>query len=125
MKKKAHIVYLIDYGLAKKYIDSKTGEHIPYIEGKSLTGTARYASLYTHMGIEQSRRDDVEALGYLLIYFFKGELPWQGLKTKTKKEKYKKIMEIKAEYNYVKLCEGLPGKNNINLQIFLFFIYFR
>ena len=100
-------LFIIDFGLSKKYID-KAGKHIIYKEGKGLTGTARYVSLNTHYGIEQSRRDDIEGIAYNLIYFAKGKLPWQGVKTKNKKEKHKKIMELKEEYNPDKLCEGLP-----------------
>ena len=102
------ILYIIDFGLSKKYIDKLTGKHAIYKEGKGLTGTARYVSLNTHYGIDQSRRDDIEGIAYNLIYFAKGKLPWQGVKTKNKKEKHKKIMECKEEYKEDKLCEGLP-----------------
>ena len=103
-------LYLIDFGLSKKYIDKITNKHIPYKEGKGLTGTARYVSLFTHYGIEQSRRDDIEGIAYNLIYLVKGKLPWQGVKTKNKKEKHKKIMESKLQISPEKLCEGLSGE---------------
>jgi len=106
--KKKSTVYAIDFGLAKRYRDPRTGLHINYKDGKSLTGTARYASINTHLGIEQSRRDDLESLAYVLVYFLKGELPWQGLKAKNMKEKYEKIMEKKISTNIEILTKGLP-----------------
>lgn len=102
------LVYAIDFGLAKKYCDPKTGTHVPYRENKSLTGTARYASVNAHMGLEQSRRDDLEGMLYVLIYFLRGELPWQGVSAVTKPEKYHKIMEKKMSTTPETLCKGLP-----------------
>lgn len=106
--KKAAVVYLIDFGLAKRFRNPKTGQHIPWKEGKNLTGTARYASLGTHLGYEQSRRDDLEGLGYVMLYFLRGKLPWQGLPARTKKEKYDKIKEKKKNTPIEDLCYKLP-----------------
>jgi len=106
---KAGIVYIIDFGLAKRYKDPKTGAHIPYRNNKTLTGTARYASVNTHMGIEQSRRDDIEGILYVIMYFLRGSLPWQGLTAKNKAEKYKRIMDMKMSTSAETLCKGFPS----------------
>jgi casein kinase 1 len=112
-------VFIIDFGLAKWY-KKPDGEHIPFKDGKNLTGTARYASLNTHLGIgriltisniyviEQSRRDDLETIGHVILYFLRGSLPWQGLPGRTKNEKYANIKKKKLETSLDELCKGFP-----------------
>ena len=100
------LIYVIDLGLSKKYRENKTGLHIPYRDGKYLTGTARYASINTHLGVEQTRRDDIEALGYMMIYLIKGHLPWQGMVNSNPEKKYDKIKDLKIKIKLEELCQG-------------------
>ena len=101
-------IFIIDFGLANKYRDNGTHKHIPYREDRPLIGTRRYASINAHLGIEQSRRDDMESLGYVLMYFNRGNLPWQGLQAATDKQKYERIAEKKMSTPVEVLCKGFP-----------------
>ena len=113
--KEKNRLFLVDYGLAKKFID-KNGKHIPYKENKNLTGTARYASVNTHLGIEQARRDDLESIGYVVMYFLKGGLPWMNMKQVGRDEQYKKIMEKKIGTSVDSLCKGFPEEFAVYLK---------
>ena len=93
---------------ATKYRSSTTLEQYPMVNKKKLTGTARYASINALAGLEQARRDDMEAVGYVLMYFLRGVLPWQGLKIKSKEDRYKKILEKKRATTTDELCSGFP-----------------
>ncbi|TNY22496.1 CK1/CK1/CK1-G protein kinase [Rhodotorula diobovata] len=113
--KHANTIHVVDFGMAKQYRDPKTKQHIPYRERKSLSGTARYMSINTHLGREQSRRDDLEALGHVFMYFLRGGLPWQGLKAATNKQKYEKIGEKKQSTPIKELAEGFAEEFAIYL----------
>lgn len=106
--KNAHKLYLIDFGLADRYQSPDTKLHIPYCEGQVLKGTARYVSLNVHRGIVQSRRDDVESVGYVMMYLLRGSLPWQGMFMQNKREWYARIAEKKGSTSIEELCAGYP-----------------
>jgi serine/threonine protein kinase len=105
---KSGILHVVDMGLAKRYFDPTTKKHLAYRNDKSLTGTARYASVHAHMGEELSRRDDFEAIGYTIVYLYTGFLPWQNLWMEDKKERYEKIKEMKVSISNDELCYGCP-----------------
>jgi serine/threonine protein kinase len=106
-------VYVIDFGLAKKFKSQTKNTHIPFKTGKNMTGTARYCSINTHEGFEQSRRDDLESIGYVVMYFIRGVLPWQGLKCRKDEDHYEIIHQKKKSTPIMELCKGYPGKLNI------------
>lgn len=107
--RQANRVYIIDFGSAKRFLDPSTNQHIPFKTNKSLRGTARYASLNAHRGIQQSRRDDLEALGYMLVYFLRGSLPWQSLRV-LKEQKDQTIVEKKMSIPIEVLCSACPSE---------------
>ncbi|KAM3137169.1 hypothetical protein pb186bvf_010715 [Paramecium bursaria] len=101
-------IYLIDFGLAKHYINSK-GEHIQFVKKAGLIGTARYASVSAHEEMEQGRRDDLESIAYILIYLATGQLPWMNLQIDQKELKYQKIYQMKKQIKPDQLCAKLPS----------------
>ena len=107
---KSHIIYILDFGLSKKFRSSRTHQHIKFSVNKKLTGTARYASINALKGWEQSRRDDLEAIGYVLLYFLRGSLPWQGLHVNKGEDRYKKILQKKKGTSAEDLCKGFPNE---------------
>lgn len=104
----SHIVHLVDMGLVKRVFDPDTLTHIPYCSGKSLTGTASYASVHAHQGEELSRRDDLEALGYVLIYMLNGHLMWQNMNSNSKSDKYQQIKRMKQTISMEELTISCP-----------------
>ena len=105
--KDPEIVYLIDFGLSKKFM-SKKGKHIKFNINNNISGTPRYCSINALRGAEQSRRDDLESLFYVIMYLFRGNLPWQNLRIKSREQRFNKINEIKKNCDYKFLCKNLP-----------------
>jgi serine/threonine protein kinase len=106
----SHLVYIIDFGLGKFYKDLDNGKHINHRYGKGLIGTARYASINAFLGIELSRRDDLESLAYTLIYLAHGSLPWMYIPAKSKLEKHQKILKMKQNFSPKDLINEIPSK---------------
>jgi len=106
IKNKKSRIYLIDFGLSKKFVQNR--KHISYNTDKSFTGSYRYSSIRNHKGIEQSRRDDLESIGYMFIYFLTRRLPWQGLKGEDRQTRKKNIFNVKKNISPEELCEKLP-----------------
>ncbi|EFP75746.2 CK1/CK1 protein kinase [Puccinia graminis f. sp. tritici CRL 75-36-700-3] len=107
----ANQLYMIDFGLAKRYRDVLTHAHVGYAENLNMTGTARYASIRNHQGIRQSRRDDLASLAYMLIYFLRGGLPWERAEpAKPKALKHHSILQAKLSISSEELCRGLPAE---------------
>lgn len=109
-------VYVIDFGLSKRFEDPNTLKHISFTQHKSLTGTARYASINAMKGCEQGRRDDMESLAYVWLYLLRGALPWQGLPARSEKEKMDKILHVKETTRIDILCGGFPEEFGIFLR---------
>ena len=104
----SNVCHIVDMGLAKYFVDPQTKKHIAHVTGKSLTGTARYVSINSHNGEELSRRDDFEAIGYVLVYFYTGHLPWQDICCDSKDKRYQEILAIKESIPLKELCSGCP-----------------
>ena len=109
-------IYIIDFGLAKKYYSVSKAQHIKFITGKHLIGTARYCGRNAHRGYEQGRRDDIESIGYVLMYFLLGVLPWQGLKVRKNEDHFEKIAQKKYSTSFEELTSGQPEE---------FLLYFK
>ena len=104
----SNILHLVDLGLGKRMVSSDTKEHIEYTTGNQMVGTAYYASINAHLGNEQSRRDDLEGLGYVLIQFLQGTLPWHDIEYSSKKEKEEKIKDLKLSLSFTDLTKDCP-----------------
>ena len=104
----SNILHMIDFGISRLVVDPKTGRHIPFVRGKNLIGTCRYVSVNSHMGHELSRRDDLITVGYVMINFLTGSLPWQGMPLSKNSHKYRRIGEAKNQHSNNKLCKDCP-----------------
>ncbi|KAA6403670.1 MAG: putative Casein kinase I [Streblomastix strix] len=102
-------IFLIDFGLARRY-EINQGKECVSVKKNNFAGTLRYWSVNTHMGIEQSRRDDLEAIGYIIIYLLKGFLPWQGQRGPNSRIRRQMIGDLKRKITMSELCKYLPNE---------------
>ena len=107
-EERSKFIYLLDFGLSKQYISSKTKKHFPFVQNNKFVGNARYSSINALNGGTQSRRDDLESIGYVILFLLLGRLPWQGHISHSKEDKYYKIKQIKKQTTPEQLCQGLP-----------------
>lgn len=110
-------IFMIDFGVSTHFIDPRTGEHMMYTNNNGLVGTAHYVSVNTHLGDQQSRRDDLESIAYVLIRFLKGSLPWQGVKVKSVEERNEKITQMIIQTTTDMLCSGLPKEFKVFIDL--------
>eukprot|EP00826_Nyctotherus_ovalis_P059078 TRINITY_DN8186_c0_g3_i10.p1 TRINITY_DN8186_c0_g3~~TRINITY_DN8186_c0_g3_i10.p1 ORF type:complete len:227 (+),score=26.36 TRINITY_DN8186_c0_g3_i10:533-1213(+) len=115
--KRANTIYIFDFGLARQYRNPVTRRHIPYKEQRQLVGSLRYSSLNTHRGIEQSRRDDLESLGFVLVYLLKGRLPWQGLHARCQAERLEKVLDVMSSTDVELLTKDLPSMRECHILV--------
>jgi serine/threonine protein kinase len=101
-------VFLIDFGLARLFRNPATHEHITQAKGLDITGTVRYSSINSHLGLTQSRRDDLESLAYVIVYLVKGRLPWQGIAVHPGQVHHDEVLMLKQATTAKTLCKGLP-----------------
>ncbi|KAG1844157.1 kinase-like domain-containing protein [Suillus subluteus] len=101
-----HTAFIIDFGITKMYWNTTTSDHVPFRHGRSLSGTPAFASINNHLGVEPGRRDDLESLTYMLIYFLRGSLPW--LTSDDKKLSNSTILERKARATIADICHDIP-----------------
>ena len=106
----SHKLFLIDFGRAKRFRCPRSGRHIEYSERTGKWFTQPFASINATQGHELSRRDDMESLGYMLIHFLRGSLPWQGIKATTTQTQYERMSEIKMSTSVESLCLGFPAE---------------
>ncbi|KAG2061506.1 kinase-like protein, partial [Suillus hirtellus] len=101
-------LFVVDFGIAKKYWNAATETHIPFRQGRCLTGMPAFASINNHLGLEPGHHDDLESLSYMLIYFMCGTLPW--LTSSHEKLSSSDILERKVDTTIAVLCDGAPSE---------------